>query len=84
MIADVLLCPWEAIKLKIQLSRPGNEYPRNMFSAINKATSEEGFAKLYKGLPLLWLRQIPYTIIKFVAFEKTVQLFYDHIFTRGK
>ena len=23
IIADVLLCPWEAVKLKIQLSRPG-------------------------------------------------------------
>ena len=23
VIADLLLCPWEAVKLKIQLSRPG-------------------------------------------------------------
>jgi len=28
VIADTLLCPWEAIKLKIQLSRPGFEYPK--------------------------------------------------------
>jgi solute carrier family 25 phosphate transporter 3 len=84
VIADVLLCPWEAIKLKIQLSRPGNEYPRNMFSTINKAVGEEGVGGLYKGLVPLWARQIPYTIVKFVAFEKIVEIFYDKIFTKGK
>jgi solute carrier family 25 phosphate transporter 3 len=78
------LCPWEAIKLKIQLSRPGNEYPRNMFSTINKAVGEEGVGGLYKGLVPLWARQIPYTIVKFVAFEKIVEVFYDKIFTKGK
>jgi len=38
----------------------------------------------YKGLGPLWARQIPYTIVKFVAFESIVQLFYDNIFTKGK
>jgi solute carrier family 25 phosphate transporter 3 len=32
----------------------------------------------------LWGRQIPYTIVKFVAFEWFVQYFYDNIFTKGK
>ena len=29
---------------------------------------------LYRGLTSLWGRQIPYTIMKFTAFERTVQL----------
>ena len=40
--ADCLLCPWEAVKLKIQLSRPGFEYPDSLVAALNKAKAEEG------------------------------------------
>jgi solute carrier family 25 phosphate transporter 3 len=39
-----------------------------MFSTINKISAEEGLGSLYKGLVPLWGRQIPYTIVKFVAF----------------
>jgi len=39
---------------------------------------------MYKGLGPLWARQVPYTIVKFVAFERFVQFFYDNIFTKGK
>lgn len=38
----------------------------------------------YKGLIPLWSRQVPYTIVKFVAFEWFVQFFYDNVFTKGK
>lgn len=33
----------------------------------------------YKGLPPLWLRQIPYTMMKFAAFERTVEFLYKHV-----
>lgn len=84
IIADLLLCPWEAIKLKIQLSRPGFEYPNSLSGAISKLKAEEGTSGFYKGLVPLWSRQVPYTIVKFVAFEWFVQFFYDNIFTLGK
>lgn len=38
----------------------------------------------YKGIRPLWARQIPYTIVKFVAFEKIVQFAYTNIFTAPK
>jgi solute carrier family 25 phosphate transporter 3 len=84
IIADVLLCPWEALKLKIQLSRPGSEYPRSLIKAFAKLKAEEGNQGFYKGIVPLWSRQVPYTIVKFVAFEWFVQFFYDNIFTLGK
>jgi solute carrier family 25 (mitochondrial phosphate transporter), member 3 len=80
----MLLCPWEAIKLKIQLSRPGSEYPTQLSQALTKIKAEEGIAGMYKGIVPLWSRQVPYTIVKFVAFEAFVQYFYDNIFTKGK
>ena len=84
IIADILLCPWEAVKLKVQLSRPGFEYPNSLVGAFNKLKAEEGTGGFYKGLVPLWSRQVPYTIVKFVAFERFVQFFYDNIFTKGK
>ena len=49
-----------------------------------KLKAEEGTSGFYKGLVPLWSRQVPYTIVKFVAFERFVQYFYDNVFTKGK
>jgi len=38
----------------------------------------------YKGLSPLWARQIPYTVVKFVFFEKIVSMFYTNVFTAPK
>lgn len=72
------------MKLKIQLSRPGFEYPNSLSGAFAKLKAEEGTAGFYKGIVPLWSRQVPYTIVKFVAFEWFVQFFYDNVFTLGK
>ncbi len=42
VIADLLLCPWEATKLKIQLSRPGSEYPTQLGAALAHLKKTEG------------------------------------------
>lgn len=79
-IADALLCPWEAAKVRMQTSQPGT-FPTRLVPAINKIIAEEGTAGLYKGLTPLWGRQIPYTIAKFVFFEKIVEFFYSKVLT---
>jgi hypothetical protein len=33
----------------------------------------------YKGVVPLWMRQIPYTMMKFACFERTVELLYKHV-----
>ena len=33
----------------------------------------------YKGLVPLWARQIPYTMMKFACFERTVEMIYKHV-----
>lgn len=47
-------------------------FPTNGVTAFNQIRANEGSAGLYKGLKPLWGRQVPYTIVKFVAFEKIV------------
>lgn len=68
----------------MQLSRAGHEYPSQLGAAWAKIKAEEGTAGMYKGIIPLWSRQVPYTIVKFVAFEWFVAFFYDNIFTKGK
>lgn len=59
-------------------------FPTEFGPAFNKLKTEEGVNGLYKGLSPLWARQIPYTIMKFVAFERTVEFFYRNVFTKPK
>lgn len=73
-IADVFLCPFEAIKVRMQTTLP--PYAQNMREGWTKVTQKEGIAGLYKGLVPLWGRQIPYTMCKFASFEETVKLIY--------
>jgi solute carrier family 25 phosphate transporter 3 len=83
VIADVLLCPWEATKVRMQTAAEGS-FTTSGVAAFNQIRSQEGTAGLYKGLKPLWGRQVPYTIVKFVAFEKIVQYFYSNVFTKPK
>merc|ERR1712018_357450 len=73
--ADMFLAPFEAMKVRIQ-TMPG--YANNMREAYAKMKTEGG-NPFYKGLKPLWLRQIPYTMMKFSCFEKTVELLYKHV-----
>lgn len=44
-----------------------------------KMYAEEGLNSFYKGLVPLWLRQIPYTMMKFACFERTVEVLYKYV-----
>merc|ERR1740123_46900 len=82
-IADILLCPWEALKVKMQTSEPG-QFPKSGIMGYQKVAAEGGAGSFYLGIKPLWMRQIPYTIVKFVAFEKIVTAFYTNVFTKPK
>jgi solute carrier family 25 (mitochondrial phosphate transporter), member 3 len=74
--ADIGLAPFEAAKVRIQ-TMPG--YANTLRQAMPKMYADEGLTSFYKGLVPLWLRQIPYTMMKFACFERTVELLYKHI-----
>merc|ERR1712019_109095 len=73
--ADIFLSPFEAMKVRIQ-TMPG--YANNTREAYAKMKTESG-NPFYKGLKPLWLRQIPYTMMKFACFEKTVEALYKYV-----
>lgn len=59
-------------------------FPKTAVAGYNKIMAEQGTNGFYKGLKPLWARQIPYTVVKFVAFEKIVQWFYANVWTKPK
>jgi len=75
-IADIALCPLEACKVRIQTQPGCTPYLSKVLPQIIK---DEGFGGLYKGLTPLWMRQIPYTMMKFACFERTVELLYKNV-----
>jgi len=74
--ADIALSPMEAVKVKIQTT-PG--FANTLREAVPKMMKEEGINAFYKSLVPLWMRQIPYTMMKFACFERTVELLYKHV-----
>jgi len=76
-IADIFLCPFEAVKVRMQTTIP--PFATGTFSGINAVTSKEGWGGLYKGLYPLWGRQIPYTMMKFASFETIVEMIYERL-----
>jgi len=79
-IADIALSPWEALKVRMQTADAGT-FPKTAREGWPKIMNAEGWNGFYKGIYPLWARQIPYTIVKFVAFEKTVRALYANVFT---
>ena len=49
----------------------------SLLDGLPKFVSQEGLGNLYAGLGPLWARQVPYTIIKFMAFERIAEFFYS-------
>ncbi|KAI8380509.1 mitochondrial phosphate carrier protein 2 [Choanephora cucurbitarum] len=81
-IADVLLCPMEALKVRMQTSVP--PFAKTTSEGFKKILATEGLGGFYKGLVPLWGRQVPYTMVKFASFEKTVELLYKTFLTKPK
>ncbi|GAB1310850.1 Cu/Pi carrier [Madurella fahalii] len=76
-LADIALCPFEAVKVRMQGTIPA-QY-KGTFDGFSKITAAEGIGGLYKGLYPLWGRQIPYTMMKFASFETIVEMIYDRL-----
>ncbi|CAF1132298.1 unnamed protein product [Adineta steineri] len=80
-IADIALAPFEATKIRIQTQ---DNWARNLREGMPKLYAEEGFTGFYKGIVPLWFRQIPYTMMKFACFERTVEALYKYVVPKSR
>lgn len=76
--ADIALSPMESCKVRMQTALPGT-FPTTLRETFPKIYAAEGLNGFYKSLVPLWGRQIPYTMMKFACFERTVELLYKHV-----
>merc|ERR1712193_100582 len=76
--ADIALSPMESVKVRIQTS-PVGTFPTTLRAGAPKIWAAEGLNGFYKSLVPLWGRQIPYTMMKFACFERTVEAIYQHV-----
>merc|ERR1712222_198959 len=76
--ADIALSPMEAVKVKMQTSKLGT-FPTTLRGAAPTLYRAEGLNGFYKSLVPLWGRQIPYTMMKFACFERTVEAIYAYV-----
>jgi len=74
--ADIALAPMEAVKVRIQ-TQPG--WSSTLREGAPRIMADEGLNGFYKGIVPLWCRQIPYTMMKFACFEKTVETLYKYV-----
>eukprot|EP00475_Leptophrys_vorax_P018990 TRINITY_DN2595_c0_g1_i1.p1 TRINITY_DN2595_c0_g1~~TRINITY_DN2595_c0_g1_i1.p1 ORF type:complete len:313 (-),score=90.90 TRINITY_DN2595_c0_g1_i1:138-1076(-) len=83
VFADVALCPFEMTKVKMQVQLPGptpGPVPMSLIPAMQWMSANKGETRFpFGSLKPLWGRQVPYTIIKFVAFYQTAEFVYEQI-----
>ena len=62
-------------QVRIQTS----DYSSTLRDCFPRMRAEEGNGTFFRGLKPLWMRQIPYTMMKFACFEKTVEALYAYV-----
>jgi solute carrier family 25 phosphate transporter 3 len=83
--ADVLMCPWEQVRVQVQTSTPGSGFPTRIGPALQVMVRERNkLAFPFGSLKAVWGRQIPGTIANFYTFETIVQTMYKHVLTHPK
>ncbi|GAB1214024.1 hypothetical protein ATERTT37_003180 [Aspergillus terreus] len=65
--ASIALCPLEATRIRL-VSQPG--FANGLIGGFGKILKNEGVGAFYRGFGPILLKQVPYTVTKFVAFEK--------------
>ncbi|TEA10442.1 Mitochondrial phosphate carrier protein [Colletotrichum sidae] len=65
--ASIALSPLEATRIRL-VSTPG--FANGLVGGFSKILSQEGIGAFYSGFVPILFKQVPYTVTKFVAFEK--------------
>ncbi|OLN86751.1 Mitochondrial phosphate carrier protein 1 [Colletotrichum chlorophyti] len=68
--ADIALCPLEATRIRL-VSEP--TYANGLIGGFSKMLKNEGIGAFYAGFGPILFKQIPYTMSKFVVYEKVAE-----------
>ena len=68
--ADIALCPLEATRIRL-VSNPA--FASGLIGGFGRIAREEGMAAFYSGFGPILFKQVPYTMAKFVVYEKVAE-----------
>lgn len=74
--ADIALCPLEATRIRL-VSEP--TFASGLLSGFGKIAKNEGLGAFYSGFGPILFKQVPYTMAKFVVYEKVSEAVYQRI-----
>lgn len=74
--ADIALCPLEATRIRL-VSEP--TYANGLIGGFSKMLKNEGIGAFYAGFGPILFKQIPYTMAKFVVYEKVAETIYQTV-----
>jgi len=80
-IADIFLCPLEAVRIR-SVSDP--EFCSGLADGFGKMYAQEGFMGFYAGLAPILAKQVPYTMAKFAVQGKAADAIYGSLGTSPK
>jgi len=72
--ADIALCPLEATRIRL-VSQP--TFATGLVSGMGKIFSQEGVGAFYSGFGPILFKQVPYTMAKFVVYEKVSEFIFS-------
>ncbi|XP_066399905.1 mitochondrial phosphate carrier protein 1, mitochondrial-like isoform X2 [Miscanthus floridulus] len=81
IIADVGLCPFESVKVRVQ-TQP--MFAKGLVDAFPRVYATEGLSGFYRGLLPLWGRNLPFSMLMFSSFEHTVDFLYQKVIQKKK
>ncbi|KAH0388796.1 hypothetical protein KCU92_g606, partial [Aureobasidium melanogenum] len=74
--ADIALCPLEATRIRL-VSEP--TFASGLVSGFSKIAKTEGLGGFYSGFGPMLFKQVPYTMSKFVVYEKVAEAIYKRV-----
>ncbi|KAI9863378.1 MAG: mitochondrial phosphate carrier protein [Trichoglossum hirsutum] len=74
--ADIALCPLEATRIRL-VSEP--TFANGLLSGFGKIAKNEGLSGFYSGFGPILFKQVPYTMAKFVVYEKVAEAIYSKV-----
>jgi len=74
--ADIALCPLEATRIRL-VSEP--TYANGLIGGFSKMLKNEGVGAFYAGFGPILFKQVPYTMAKFVVYEKVAEQIYRSV-----
>jgi len=72
-IADLFLCPLEAVRIR-SVSDP--TFPKGLGAGMGRMLATDGFLGFYAGLGPILFKQVPYTMAKFAVQGKAAEAIY--------